>query len=89
MKASNVIYADLKYLLRKIQGCQLAAKRRKLHSKNRDALAMQVRVQNCQKRGKLLGPAQYSGEDVVYVLLSNILEEEGRMQAYMGKKSRH
>ena len=50
---------------------------------------MRVRLQNCQKRRKLLGPAQYRREDAVYVLLSNILEEERRKQAHMGKKSRH
>ena len=33
-----------------------------------------------------MGPAQYRGEDAVYVLLADILEEESRMQAYMGKK---
>ena len=63
-----------------------AAKRRKLHSKNRDALVMRVRLQNRQKRRKLLGPAQYRGEDAIYVLLANILEEERRMHAYMGTK---
>ena len=62
------------------------AKRPKLHSKNRDALAMRFRLQNRQKRRKRLGPAQYRGEDAVGVLLANILEEERRMQAYMGKK---
>ena len=31
-------------------------------------------------------PAQYRVEDAVYVLLANILEEERRQQAYMGKK---
>ena len=39
------------------------------------------------RRQNLLGPAQYRGEDVVYVLLSNILEEERRMQTYIWKKS--
>ena len=62
------------------------AKDPRLHSKNRDALAMRDGIQNRQKRRKLLGPAQYRGEDAVYVLLANILEEETRMQAYTGKK---
>ena len=66
------------------------AKRWKFHSKNRDALAMRVRLQNCQiKRRKLLGPAQHRGEDDVYGFLLNILEQERRMQTFMGKKSRH
>ena len=43
-------------------------------------------LQNRQKRRKLLGPAQYRGEDAVYVLLADILEEERRTQEYMGKK---
>ena len=30
--------------------------------------------------------AQYRGEDAAYVLLADILEEERRMQAYMGKR---
>ena len=47
---------------------------------------MRVRLQNRQKRRKLLGPAQYRGEDAVYVLLADILEEQRRMQANMGKK---
>ena len=47
---------------------------------------MRVRLQNHQKRRKLLGPAQYRGEDAVYVLLADILEEERRMQGYMGEK---
>ena len=63
------------------------ARRRSFTEKNRDALAMRVHLQNFHKRQNLLGPAQYKGEDVVYVLLSNILAEERRMQAYMGKKS--
>ena len=47
---------------------------------------MRVRLQNCQKRRKRLGPPQYGEEYAAYVLLSNILEEEMRMQAYMGQK---
>ena len=47
---------------------------------------MRVRLQNRQKRRKLLGPAQYRGEDAVYVLLADILEEERKIEAYMGKK---
>ena len=47
---------------------------------------MRVRLQNRQKWLKLLGRAQYRGEDAVYILLADILEEERRMQAYMGKK---
>ena len=47
---------------------------------------MRVCLQNYQKRQKLLGPAQYRREDAVYVLLADILEEERRMQAYLGKK---
>ena len=47
---------------------------------------MRVHLQNCQKRRKLLGPAQYRGEDTVNILLADILEEERRMQVYMGKK---
>ena len=51
---------------------------------------MRVRLQNCQiKRRKLLGPAQHRGEDDVYGFLLNILEQERRMQTFMGKKSRH
>ena len=49
------------------------AKRWKLHNKNSDTLAMQVCLQNRQKRRKLLGPVKYTGEDAVYVLLANIL----------------
>ena len=47
---------------------------------------MRVHLQNGQKQRKLLGPAWYRGEDAVYILLADILEEERRMQAYMGKK---
>ena len=39
-----------------------------------------------QKGRKLLAPAQYKGEDALYVLLAHILEEERRMHAYMAKK---
>ena len=47
---------------------------------------MRVRLQNRQKWLKLLGRAQYRGEDAVYILLADILEEERRMQVYVGKK---
>ena len=69
MKAPYVIYADLNYFAEKDRRLR-TAKRQKLHSKNKDALAMRVCLQNCQKRRKLLGPAQYRGEDVVYVFFS-------------------
>ena len=57
------------------------AKRPKLHSKNRYSLAIQVRLQNRQKRQTILGTGsiQIKGEDAVHVLLTNILEEERRM----------
>ena len=47
---------------------------------------MRCRLQNRQKRRKLLGLAQYRREHVVNVLLENVLEEERKMQAYLGKK---
>ena len=47
---------------------------------------MRVRLQNHQKRRTLLGRAQYRGEDALYILLADILEEERRMQGYTGGK---
>ena len=47
---------------------------------------MRCRLQNHQKRRKLLGLAQYRREHAVNVLLENVLEEERRMRAYLGKK---
>ena len=47
---------------------------------------MRCRLQNHQKLRKLLGLAQYRREHAVKVLLENVLEEERRMQAYLGKK---
>ena len=77
-----MIYANFECLLTNIQGSEFA-KRRKLLSKNRDALAMRL-SEATEKRFK---PAQYRGEDAVYVFLANILEEERMMQAYTGKKT--